>query len=80
MQGSSLDSFLNFIRQLFREESRSAITLDTDLKLLKEWSSLQTMIMVNEIDKEYNVLLDDEDLQKASSVRELFGLIQLKKH
>ncbi len=79
MSGNSLDTFLNFLRLLFKEESRDAMTAETDLSSLKEWSSLQTMIIVNEIDKEYNVVLDVDDLKKASSVRELFEIVQLKK-
>jgi acyl carrier protein len=79
MSGNSLDTFLNFIRQLFKEESRDAMTVETDLSSMKEWSSLQTMIIVNEIDKEYNVVLDVDDLKNASSVRELFEIVELKK-
>jgi acyl carrier protein len=79
MSGNSLDTFLNVLRLLFKEESRDAMTVDTDLKSLKEWSSLQTMIIVNEIDKEYQVVLDVDDLKNASSVRELFETVQLKK-
>ncbi len=79
MSGNSLDTFLNFLRLLFKEESRDAMTAETDLSSMKEWSSLQTMIIVNEIDKEYNVVLDVDDLKNASSVRELFEIVQLKK-
>lgn len=79
MSGNSLDTFLNFLRMLFKEESRAAMTAETKLTSLKEWSSLQTMIIVNEIDKEYNVVLDVDDLKNASSVRELFEIVQLKK-
>lgn len=79
MSGNSLDTFLNFLRLLFKEESRDAMTAETRLTSLKEWSSLQTMIIVNEIDKEYNVVLDVDDLKNASSVRELFEVVQLKK-
>jgi acyl carrier protein len=79
MSGNSLDTFLNFLRLLFKEDSRGAIGAETNLASLKEWSSLQTMIIVNEIDKEYNVVLDVDDLKNASSVRELFEIVQLKK-
>ncbi len=79
MSGNTLDTFLNFLRQLFKEESRDAMTVETRLSSLKEWSSLQTMIIVNEIDKEYDVLLDVDDLKNASSIRELFEIVQLKK-
>ncbi len=79
MSVNSLDTFLNFLRLLFKEDSRETITAETNLSTLKEWSSLQTMIIVNEIDKEYNVVLDVDDLKNASSVRGLFEIVQLKK-
>ena len=41
--------FLDLIRSQFREQDRKGITEETDLSTLKEWSSLQIMIIVNEI-------------------------------
>jgi acyl carrier protein len=70
--------FLELIKKQFSDEARASITDETDLRSLKEWSSLQTMIIVNEIDKEYNVILGFEDLKKASSVSQLFKIIQNK--
>lgn len=79
MANSNLNIFLELIQSQFRDEDRLKITLDTDLKTLKEWSSLQTMIIVNEIDKAYDVILDFQDMKRANSVTELFNIIQSKK-
>ena len=78
MLNSQLNSFLNLIQNQFKEENRALINEYTDLKTLKEWSSLQTMIVVNEIDKEYNVVLDADDIKQASSVDELFEIVKTK--
>jgi acyl carrier protein len=75
MPDNRLDNFVELIRNQFKMEDRHLITEDTDLKGLKEWSSLQTMIIVNEIDKEYNVILDFEDIKNASSVHQLFNVV-----
>lgn len=79
MADSDLNIFLELIQSQFRDDDRLKITLDTDLKTLKEWSSLQTMIIVNEIDKAYDVILDFQDMKRANSVTELFNIIQSKK-
>jgi acyl carrier protein len=80
MPNNDLNHFVILIRNQFREEDRKSINEETNLKSLKEWSSLQTMIIVNEIDKEYNVTLDFEDLKKATSVGELFRIVQTKQN
>jgi acyl carrier protein len=69
---------VDLIRSQFREEDRSLINETTDLKALKEWSSLQTMIIVSEIDKEYGVILDFENIRDAHTVSELFAIVQCK--
>ncbi len=77
MTNVELNNFLTLIRSQFKEDS-GLITETTDLKMLKEWSSLQTMIIVSEIDKEYNVILNFEDMKKAKTVAELFAIVQTK--
>ncbi len=78
MGNAELDRFITLVRKQFREEDNGPIIESTDLKTLKEWSSLQTMIIVSEIDKEYNVILDFEDIKKAKNVAELFVIVQTK--
>ena len=75
MKAINLDSFVDLIRNQFREEDRSLINETTDIKVLKEWSSLQTMIIVSEIDKEYGVILDFENIRSANTVAELFAIV-----
>lgn len=79
MTDTDLNIFLELIQAQFSDEDRLNITLGTDLKTLKEWSSLQTMIIVNEVDKAYDVILDFQDIKRANSVEELYGIIQSKK-
>lgn len=78
MSNHNLNSFISLIKNQFSEPERDGIDQDTDLKTLKEWSSLQTMIIVNEIDKEYNVILDFNDIKNAASVEQLFNAVQAK--
>lgn len=76
----SLEDFVVLIRNQFRQEDQGRIDAQTDLRTLKEWSSLQTMIIVNEIDKEYNVILGFEDLKSAGNVAQLYAIVQSKRN
>lgn len=79
MPDNELNKFVNIIRSVFRVEDRDLINENTDLRTLKEWSSLQTMIIVSEIDNVYNVILGWEDIKKATNVYELFTIVETKK-
>lgn len=76
MTEAGLDKFTALIKNQFSAKESSLITAQTDLKTLNEWSSLQIMIIVNEIDKEYNVILSFEDLKMANTVQDLYNTIQ----
>lgn len=75
-----LNTFLDLIRTLFSEEENGVISEKTDIKRLKEWSSLQNMIVVSEIDKLYDVIVSIEDFNSSSNLEELFEKIQSKRN
>ncbi len=74
----SLNSFVELIRNQFSEEEQLLITEKTDIKLLNEWSSLQTMIVVNEIDKSFGVILNSSDFKESNSISELYNRMKQK--
>lgn len=80
MHSEELNTFLDLIRSLFPEDENGLITEKTNIKNLKEWSSLQNMIVVSEIDKVYDVIVSIEDFNSSSNLEELFGKIQSKKN
>ncbi len=73
-----LNNFINIIRNQFKESEHHKIDENTDIKTLKEWSSLQIMIIVNEIDKAYGVILEADDLKNTSTLKQLFQLVNTK--
>ena len=75
---NSIQSFLEVIRGQFKEGTRASISETTDLKALNEWSSLQTMIIVNEIDKNYGVVLSFEEIKNGTTVQKLYDTVQSK--
>lgn len=72
------DVFLQQIQTVFEEESRQFINFQTDLKSLPEWSSLQAMIVVSEIDKAFDVILSAEDMKQAKTLNDLFESVKQK--
>jgi acyl carrier protein len=78
MSDNNLNTFVSLIRNQFSEKAAAVIDEHTDLKTLKEWSSLQTMIVVNEIDKTYNVVLSSDDFNAAENIYQLFKIVQTK--
>ena len=68
MSLNNIDTFVNLIRQQFGEEEQHTINANTDIKLLNGWSSLQTMIVVNEIDKTYGIILEASKKGKRARV------------
>ncbi len=75
---SSLENFVTLIRQQFSEHEALLINETTDIKSLKEWSSLQTMIIVNEIDKNFGVIISSDDLKAANTIAQLYQLVKEK--
>src|ERR1700741_4830733 len=64
----NIDGFVELIRNQFNENEQHLINANTDLKQLETWSSLQAMIIVNEIDQEFDVILNGDDLKNADSI------------
>lgn len=77
---NDLNSFVELIRNQFSEKEQSAINRDSDIKQLSGWSSLQAMILVNEIDQEFGVILDVKDLRAANSVAQLYDIVLSKQN
>ncbi|MBI3519356.1 MAG: hypothetical protein HY062_08365 [Bacteroidetes bacterium] len=80
MSTYELNDFVNLIKSMFSEKENGSISIDTDLKTLKEWSSLQNMILVTELDKVYNVIVTIEDFNNSKTLKELFEVIVAKKN
>lgn len=80
MSTYELNDFVNLIKSMFSEKENGSISIDTDIKTLKEWSSLQNMILVTELDKVYNVIVTIEDFNNSKTLKELFEVIVAKKN
>ncbi|MFV0467963.1 MAG: acyl carrier protein, partial [Dysgonomonas sp.] len=68
------DFLKNFANQ-FDDTDASELTFETNFRDLEEWSSLLTLAVMNMIGKKYNVKLKPEEMQMASTVQELYDLV-----
>lgn len=78
MRDTSLERFLFLMRELFKEHNRGLINENTDLQELEEWSSLQIMIIVSEIDREYDVLISADEMRGITTIAKLYDLVKKK--
>ena len=72
------EAFLNLIQNIFEAEVRTSISLDTNLHQLSEWSSLQAMLLVSEIDNMYNIILSANEMKEANTIEKLFEKVMQK--
>jgi acyl carrier protein len=70
---------MNLIKSLFSEKENGVIGPGSDIKKLKEWSSLQNMIVVSEIDKAYDIIVTIEDFNTSDTLEILFTKIAARK-
>lgn len=77
-QKLDIEDFLDTFKLQFAEENRHEITLSSSIRNLKEWSSLQTLIIVTAIDEKYGVILTEEDFRLSQTVKDLYERILMK--
>lgn len=78
MQEFTNENFLKLIQDVFKEDSRTLISFDTDLHTMTEWSSLQAMIVVSEIDRAFDVILSAQDMREAKTIAHLYERVKQK--
>ncbi len=74
-----INQFVQKFANQFDETDASVFTPETAFKDLDEWSSLTALSVIAMIDEIYSVNIKGSELEKATTLNELFELIQLKK-
>lgn len=76
----TVDLFIkNFVAQ-FPQPVSDKITADTHFRDLKDWTSLQALIIVSSFDWDYGVIVESEELRNAVTLQDLFEIITQKLH
>tara|TARA_R110000868_G_scaffold45840_1_gene151797 strand:+ start:809 stop:1039 length:231 start_codon:yes stop_codon:yes gene_type:complete len=71
---SELD-FLSFTSKEFQVEY-SSLSMQTEYRNLPNWSSLNALIFISAIHDAYGVLISSTDLSRATTLGDLFAIIQ----
>lgn len=72
----NINQFVQKFANQFDETDASLFTPETAFKDLDEWSSLTALSVIAMIDEIYGVNIKGSELEKASTINELFELIQ----
>lgn len=75
-----IEEFILRIEEEFEEIEKGVLEPQSIYKDLIHWSSMNSLILIILIESEYNVLLNDNDFSKSSTVDELFNLVLEKRN
>jgi acyl carrier protein len=70
--------FINQFAGCLNHTPASAIHPETEFKKLDEWSSIFALVVIAMVDSDYNKTLTSDDIRGATSLHDLFNLIQSK--
>jgi acyl carrier protein len=73
-----IKDFISKFAACLNHTDPSAISPATEFKKLDEWSSIFALIVIAMVDSDYNKVLTSEDIKSATTLSELFNLIQAK--
>lgn len=69
------DFIKNFAAQ-FDETDASEFKSETEFRKLDEWSSLSALSIIAMVDEEYDVRIKGDDIRSATTIGDLFSLVQ----
>lgn len=75
---NNIDGFIGHFAEQFDDTDACVFTADTNFRDLEEWSSLIALSIIAMIDEEYNVILNANDMKSATTIRDLFNIVQSK--
>lgn len=74
-----IQEFIQNFADQFDETDASVFTAGTEFKQLDEWTSLMALSIIAMVDEEYDVQVKGEDIRQATTIADLFEIIQAKK-
>jgi acyl carrier protein len=74
-----IETFLDFTSSEL-SISKKSISLETCFRDIPSWSSLNALIYISRINEETNVLITSGDLSELNSLKDIYRLINERKH
>ncbi len=69
------NQFIDLLKEVLEV---SYLSMSDNFKELDEWDSLALLTLIAELDEQYGVLIQSEELDKILTIQELFDLVQNK--
>lgn len=60
------------------EVSAAEINIESDSNSVESWDSMKQLFMVSELEQEFNIEFDTEEMEKMKSVRSIIDIINTK--
>ncbi len=74
-----INEFIDNLAAQFDETSADQLKPETEFRKLDEWSSLIALSIIAMADEEYGVTLKGDDIKGATTVQDLFDVVNAKK-
>ena len=74
-----INEFIEHFAEQFEDTNSSEFKAETIFKDLDEWSSLMALNIIAMVDEEYDVTLKGVDIEKSTTIKDLFNTVQSKK-
>lgn len=74
-----INEFIEHFAEQFEETDVAVFSASTNFHELEEWSSLIALNIIAMVDEEYDVTLKGIDIEKSSTIEDLFNTVKSKK-
>ena len=69
-----IDEFIVVFKESF-DDLNSEISASTKFKEMEEWTSMQALLLIAQIDDTLGVVLEAEDVRNAHTIQDLFKIV-----
>lgn len=73
-----INEFVAHFAEQFDDTDVSVFKPETKFRELDEWSSLMALNIIAMIDEEYDIAIKGEEMRSASTIEELFNIVNNK--
>ncbi len=77
-QEMQLDTFIEKLEEQFEELEKGTLKADAEFRQLEEWTSMQALVVIASFDWEYGVTITADELKGATTVMDLYKIVELK--
>ena len=73
-----INDFIGNFADQFDDLDTGVLNPETEFKALENWNSLVALSVIAMVDEEYDVILKGNDIKEASTIKDLFNIVNSK--